>query len=96
MGAHIKFVKMGKMHEAQLDAVYIAYYNISEHQKEVSTMKKLCFKVLCMVLIIALLAPNVFAAAPTPEAPLADAATVERVKQEVADGEITDVKMYSW
>ena len=55
-------------------------------------MKKSCFKVLCMVLIIALLAPNAFAATPTPEAPLADAATVARVKQEIADGKITDVK----
>ena len=55
-------------------------------------MKKSCFKVLCMVLIIALLAPNAFAATPTPEAPLADAATVERVKQEIADGEITDME----
>ncbi len=55
-------------------------------------MKKSCFKVLCMVLIIALLAPNAFAATPTPEAPLADAATVERVKQEIAAGEITDME----
>ena len=55
-------------------------------------MKKSLFKVLCMVLIIALLAPNAFAATPTPEAPLADAATVERVKQEIADGEITDME----
>lgn len=55
-------------------------------------MKKSCFKVLCMVLIIALLAPNAFAAAPAPEAPLADAATVARVKQEIAAGEITDME----
>ena len=55
-------------------------------------MKKSLFKVLCMVLIIALLAPNAFAATPTPEAPLADAATVERVKQEIANGEITDME----
>ena len=45
-----------------------------------------------MVLIIALLAPNVFAATPAPEAPLADAATVARVKQEIAAGEITDME----
>ena len=63
-----------------------------ELKKGVSIMKKSCFKVLCMVLIIALLAPNAFAATPTPEAPLADAATVERVKQEIADGEITDME----
>lgn len=55
-------------------------------------MKKSVFKVLCMVLIIALLAPNAFAATPTPEVPLVDAATVARVKQEVADGEITDME----
>ena len=55
-------------------------------------MKRSAFKVLCMVLIIALLAPNVFAATPTPEAPLADAATVARVKQEIAAGEITDME----
>ena len=55
-------------------------------------MKKRMFKVLCMVLIIALLSPNVFAATPTPEAPLADAATVERVKQEIAVGQITDME----
>ena len=55
-------------------------------------MKKSVFKVLCMVLIIALLAPNAFAATPTPEVPLVDAATVSRVKQEVADGEITDME----
>lgn len=55
-------------------------------------MKKTVFKVLCMVLIIALLAPNAFAATPTPEVPLVDAATVARVKQEVADGEITDME----
>ena len=54
-------------------------------------MKKSAFKVLCLVLIIAMLAPNAFAATPTPEAPLADAATVERVKQEIVDGEITDM-----
>ena len=55
-------------------------------------MKKSLFKVLCMVLIIALLAPNAFAATPAPEAPLANAATVERVKQEIAAGEITDME----
>lgn len=55
-------------------------------------MKKSVFKVLCMVLIIALLAPNAFAATPTPEVPPVDAATVARVKQEVADGEITDME----
>lgn len=55
-------------------------------------MKKLGFTVLCVVLIIALLAPNVFAAIPAPEVPLADAATVERVKREIAAGEITNVK----
>ena len=63
-----------------------------ELKKGVSITKKSLFKVLCMVLIIALLAPNAFAATPTPEAPLADAATVERVKQEIAEGKITDVK----
>lgn len=55
-------------------------------------MKKSAFKVLCMVLIIALLAPNAFAATPTPETPLVDAATVERVKQEIAVGEISDME----
>ena len=63
-----------------------------ELKKGVSIMKKSLFKVLCMVLIIALLAPNALAATPTPEAPLADAATVERVKQEIAAGEITDME----
>jgi hypothetical protein len=63
-----------------------------ELKKGVSIMKKSLFKVLCMVLIIALLAPNAFAATPTPEAPLADAATVARVKQEIAAGEITDME----
>ena len=63
-----------------------------ELKKGVSIMKKSCFKILCMVLIIALLAPNVFAATPAPEAPLADAATVARVKQEIATGEITDME----
>lgn len=63
-----------------------------ELMKGVSIMKKSAFKVLCMVLIIALLAPKAFAATPAPEAPLADAATVERVKQEIADGEITDME----
>lgn len=55
-------------------------------------MKRSWFKVLCMVLFIALLAPNVFAATPTPQVPQADAATVERVKQEIATGEITDME----
>ena len=55
-------------------------------------MKKRMFKVLCMVLIIALLSPNVFAATPAPEVPLADEATVTRVKNEIAQGQITDVK----
>ena len=55
-------------------------------------MKKLGFKVLCMVLVMALLSPNVFAATPAPEVPLADAATVERVKQEIAVGQITDME----
>lgn len=55
-------------------------------------MKKRMFKVLCVVLVMALLSPNVFAATPTPEAPLADAATVERVKQEIAVGQITDME----
>ena len=40
-----------------------------ELKKGVSIMKKSCFKVLCMVLIIALLAPNAFAATPAPEVP---------------------------
>ena len=55
-------------------------------------MKKRMFKVLCVVLVMALLAPNVFAATPTPEAPLANEATVTRVKQEIAEGEITDME----
>lgn len=55
-------------------------------------MKKQMFRMLCVVLALALLAPNVFAATPTPEAPLADEATVTRVKNEIAIGEITDVK----
>ena len=55
-------------------------------------MKKRMFKVLCMVLIIALLSPNVFAATPTPEVPLADEATVTRVKNEITTGEITDME----
>ena len=63
-----------------------------ELKKGVSVMKKSLFKALCLVLIIALLAPNAFAATPAPEAPLADAATVERVKQEIANGEITDME----
>ena len=55
-------------------------------------MKKMWFKALCLVLVMALLAPNVFAATPTPEVPLADEATVARVRQEIADGEITDME----
>ena len=55
-------------------------------------MKKRMFIVLCMVLIIALLSPNVFAATPAPEVPLADEATVTRVKNEIAAGEITDME----
>ena len=55
-------------------------------------MKKLGFKVLCMVLVMALLSPNVFAATPAPEVPLADEATVTRVKNEIATGEITDME----
>ena len=55
-------------------------------------MKKVWFKALCMVLVIALLAPSAFAATTTPEAPLADAATVARVQQEIADGQITDME----
>ena len=55
-------------------------------------MKKTWFKVLCMVLVVALLAPNVFAATPAPEAPLADEATVTRVKNEIATGQITDME----
>ena len=60
--------------------------------KGISVMKKSLFKALCLVLIIAMLAPNAFAATPAPEAPLADAATVARVKQEIANGEITDME----
>ena len=45
-----------------------------------------------MVLALALLAPNVFAATPPPEVPLADEATVTRVKNEIAAGEITDME----
>ena len=55
-------------------------------------MKKRMFRMLCVVLALALLAPNVFAATPAPEVPLADEATVTRVKNEIAAGEITDVK----
>lgn len=55
-------------------------------------MKKRMFKVLCVVLVMALLAPNVFAATPAPEVPLADAATVARVQQEIASGQITDME----
>ena len=54
--------------------------------------EKRMFTVLCMVLIIALLAPNVFAATPAPEVPLADEATVTRVKNEIATGQITDME----
>lgn len=63
-----------------------------ELKNGVSITKKSLFKILCMVLIIALLAPNAFAATPAPEAPLADAATVERVKQEIAEGQIIDME----
>lgn len=55
-------------------------------------MKKQMFRMLCVVLALALLAPNVFAATPPPEAPLADEATVTRVKNEIATGEITDME----
>ena len=55
-------------------------------------MKKVWFKTLCLVLVIALLAPNAFAATAQPEAPLADAATVARVQQEIASGQITDME----
>ena len=55
-------------------------------------MKKQMFRVLCVVLALALLAPNVFAATQPPEVPLADEATVTRVKNEIAQGQITDVK----
>lgn len=55
-------------------------------------MKKRMFRMLCVVLALALLAPNVFAATPPPEAPLADEATVTRVKNEIATGEITDME----
>lgn len=55
-------------------------------------MKKRMFRVLCVVLALALLAPNVFAATPPAEVLLADEATVTRVKNEIATGEITDVK----
>lgn len=55
-------------------------------------MKKRMFRMLCVVLALALLAPNVFAATPAPEVPLADEATVIRVKNEIATGEITDME----
>lgn len=55
-------------------------------------MKKRMFRMLCVVLALALLAPNVFAATPPPEVPLADEATVTRVKNEIAAGEITDLE----
>lgn len=55
-------------------------------------MKKQMFRVLCVVLALALLAPNVFAATPPPEVPLADEATVTRVKNEIANGQITDME----
>lgn len=55
-------------------------------------MKKRMFRMLCVVLALALLAPNVFAATPAPEIPLADEATVTRVKNEIATGEITDME----
>ena len=60
--------------------------------KRVSAMKKRMFRVLCVVLALALLAPNVFAATPPAEVPLADEATVTRVKNEIAQGEITDME----
>ena len=55
-------------------------------------MKKRMFRMLCVVLALALLAPNVFAATPPAEVPLADEATVTRVKNEIAQGEITDME----
>ena len=55
-------------------------------------MKKRMFRMLCVVLALALLAPNVFAATSAPEVPLADEATVTRVKNEIAQGEITDME----
>ena len=55
-------------------------------------MKKQMFRMLCVVLALALLAPNVFAATPAPEVPLADEATVTRVKNEIATGQITDME----
>ena len=55
-------------------------------------MKKRMFRMLCVVLALALLAPNVFAATPPPEVPLADETTVTRVKNEIAAGEITDME----
>ena len=55
-------------------------------------MKKRMFRVLCVALALALLAPNVFAATPAPEVPLADEATVTRVKNEIAAGQITDME----
>ena len=55
-------------------------------------MKKRMFRVLCVALALALLAPNVFAATPAPEVPLADEATVTRVKNEIATGQITDME----
>ena len=60
-----------------------------ELKKGVSIMKKSCFKVLCMVLIIALLAPNAFAATPTPEALLDN--TVINPKQEKIDALFTEL-----
>lgn len=55
-------------------------------------MKKSLFKILCIVLVLALLSPNVFAATPAPEVPLAVEATVTRVKNEIATGQITDME----
>lgn len=55
-------------------------------------MKTRMFRVLCVVLALALLSSNVFAATPTPEVPLADEATVTRVKNEIATGQITDME----
>ena len=55
-------------------------------------MKKQMFRMLCVVLALALLAPNVFAATPAPEAPLAAEATVTRVKNEIPAGQITDME----
>ena len=60
--------------------------------KGVSPTRKRMFRVLCVVLALALLASNVFAATPTPEVPLADEATVTRVKNEITTGEITDME----